>query len=284
MKKGQLLLLLFAFTVAISCGDTVVRYNQQVDDSVDAPSTSGLFKKHVLIEDYTGTWCGYCARVAYAIERVFADVDPFDNQADRAIAVAIHSGNDPYNFTNIQPLKNLISPNSALGLPQSRLNRTIVWEENEADHIAQVKNLSSNNCGLGIAMTSAIVNNTIDLKVKIKFSENYSGLKLVVYVLENHLIYDQRNYTNYFNGQNPIPAFEHNHVLRAGLTDLLGDQLTGTLYGAPPIEKSFNVPVPTNVSNKDNLSFVAFVVDENNLVINARLIESNETQAFEQNP
>ena len=69
MKKGQLLLLLFAFTVAISCGDTVVRYNQQVDDSVDAPSTSGLFKKHVLIEDYTGTWCGYCARVAYAIER-----------------------------------------------------------------------------------------------------------------------------------------------------------------------------------------------------------------------
>ncbi len=284
MKKGRFLFLLLALMLVVSCGDTVVHYNQLVDDSVDAPASSGLFKKHVLIEDYTGTWCGYCARVAYAIERVFVEVDPFDNQADRAIAVAIHSGNDPYNFTNILPLKNLISPNSALGLPQSRLNRTIVWEENEADHIAQVKNLSSNNCGLGIAMTSTVADNTIDLKVNIKFAENYSNIKLVVYAVENHLIYDQRNYTNYFNAQNPIPGFEHNHVLRAGLTDLLGDPLTGTLYGAPPIEKSFNVPVPANVSNPNNLSFVAFVVDENNLVINARLINANETQAFEQNP
>jgi hypothetical protein len=283
MKKGRFFSLLFAVAVAISCGDTVVHYNQQVDDSVDAPATSGLFKKHVLIEDYTGTWCGYCARVAYAIERVFAEIDPFDNQADRAIAVAIHSGNDPYNFTNILPLKNLISPNSALGLPQSRLNRTVVWEENEADHIAQVKNLSSNNCGLGIAMTSAIVDNNINLDVNIKFAENYSNVKLVVYVLENHLIYDQRNYTNYFNGQNPIPAFEHNHVLRSSLTNLLGDPLSGTIYGAET-KISYSVPVPANVSNKDNLSFVAFVVDENNLVINARLIEANETQSFEQNP
>lgn len=283
MKKGRFFFLLFVVAVVISCGDTVVHYNQQVDDSVDAPATSGLFKKHVLIEDYTGTWCGYCARVAYAIERVFAEIDPFDNQADRAIAVAIHSGNDPYNFTNILPLKNLISPNSALGLPQSRLNRTIVWEENEADHIAQVKNLSSNNCGLGIAMTSAIVDNNINLDVNIKFAENYSNVKLVVYVLENHLIYDQRNYTNYYNGQNPIPGFEHNHVLRSSLTNLLGDPLSGTIYGAET-KTSYSVPVPANVSNKDNLSFVAFVVDENNLVINARLIEANETQTFEQNP
>ena len=283
MKIGSFFLSTALLLLFISCGKNEVFYNQEVDDSVDAPSTSGLFKKHVLIEDYTGTWCGYCARVAYAIERVFVDIDPFDNQADRAIAVAIHSGNDPYNFTNILPLKNLISPNSALGLPQSRLNRTIVWEENEADHIAQVKNLSSNNCGLGIAMTSEVADNTINLDVNIKFAENYSGIKLVVYVLENHLIYDQRNYTNYYNGQNPIAAFEHNHVLRSSLTNLLGDGLSGTIYGAET-RISYSVPVPANVSNSNNLSFVAFVVDENNLVINARLIESNETQTFEQNP
>ena len=283
MKNGRFLLLLFTFLVAFSCGDTVVNYNQLVDDSVDAPSTSGLFKKHVLIEDYTGTWCGYCARVSYAIKLVFDVVEPFENESKRAIAVAIHDGPDPYRFTNIQPLKNLISPNSALGLPQSRLNRTIVWEENEADHIAQVKKLSSNNCGLGIAMTSDVADNTINLDVNIKFAENYSGIKLVVYVLENHLIYDQRNYTNYFNGQNPIPNFVHDHVLRSSLTNLLGDALSGTIYGAET-KISYSVPVPTNVSNSNNLSFVAFVVDENNLVINARLIESNETQAFEQNP
>ena len=67
MKKGRFLFLLLALMLVVSCGDTVVHYNQLVDDSVDAPASSGLFKKHVLIEDYTGTWCVYCARVAYAI-------------------------------------------------------------------------------------------------------------------------------------------------------------------------------------------------------------------------
>jgi hypothetical protein len=177
----------------------------------------------------------------------------------------------------------LISPNSALGLPQSRLNRTIVWEENEVDHIAQVKKLSSNNCGLGIAMTSVVADNTINLDVNIKFVENYSNVKLVVYVLENGLVYSQKNYTNYFNGQNPIPNFVHDHVLRSSLTNLLGDALSGTIYGAET-KITYSVPVPANVSNKDKMSFVAFVVDENNLVINARLIEANESQDYEQNP
>jgi hypothetical protein len=283
MKNRSFLLLLALIFVFISCGKNEVFYKQEVDDSVDAPSTSGLFKKHVLIEDYTGTWCGYCARVSYAIERVFIDIEPFDNNSKRAIAVAIHDGNDPYRFANIQPLKELISPNTALALPQSRLNRTIVWEENEADHIPQVKNLSSNNCGLGIAMESSVEDNTLNLDVNIKFAENYSGIKLVVYVLENGLIYSQRNYTNYFNGQNPIPGFVHDHVLRSSLTNLLGDPLSGTVYGAET-KITYRVPVPANISNKDKMSFVAFVVDENNLVINAREIYVNQTQDFEQNP
>ncbi len=41
------------------------------------------FRKIMLIEDYTGTWCGYCPRVAYAIELVH-------QQTEDAIAVGIH--------------------------------------------------------------------------------------------------------------------------------------------------------------------------------------------------
>jgi len=61
---------------------------------VDDTPVSGKFQKRVLIEDFTGTWCGYCPRVSYGIDRVM-------EQTTKAVPVAIHqqsSGSDPYHF------------------------------------------------------------------------------------------------------------------------------------------------------------------------------------------
>ena len=277
MIRFRKLFLLVAVIFAVSCSDTSVIYNPiKVDDSVDAPPITGLFKKRVLLEDYTGTWCGNCARVSYAIGKVF-------EQTDKAVAIAIHNGNDPYHFAGIQPLKDLISPNNELELPQSRLNRTTVWTFPEPTNIQQAINFTSNNCGLGLAMKSTVADGAISLDVEVKLAQNFSNLKLVVYVLENHLIYPQRNYTTYFGGVNPIPNFEHNHVLRAPLTTLLGDALIGTTFGKT-INTHFSVAVPANVTNAANVSFVAFVVDATNAVINARASEQNDVQSFEENP
>ena len=275
MKKVYLLGFLFGSFLFSSCADTVVVENKP-DESVNAPAISGYFKKRVLIEDYTGTWCGNCARVAYAVDQVKL-------QTDKAVTVAIHNGNDPYNFTGIAPLKDLILPNSALSLPISRLNRMIVWTFPEPTNIQQALDLTGNNTSLGLALTSNIVNGTINLDVKMSFLQDYTNLKLVVYLLEDKLIYDQRNYTNYFNGENPIVNFEHNHVLRSAITNILGDAVTGTNNGST-FPKSFSFPIPANISNMANISFAAFLVGSDNVVLNARASEINEIQTFEINP
>ena len=114
MKKSFYLSLFFLSALLTSCGDTNVVENIP-DGSLDTPPISGYFKKRVLIEDYTGTWCGNCTRVSYAIEQVKA-------QNDKVVTVAIHNGHDPFHFAGIAPLKNLILPNSLLALPVSRLN------------------------------------------------------------------------------------------------------------------------------------------------------------------
>ena len=151
-------------------------------------------------------------RVAYAVDQVFT-------QTDKAVSVAIHNGNDPYNFIGIDPLANLILPaGGSLELPVSRLNRMIVWTYPEPTNIQQAIDLTGNNTTLGIAMNSTVSNGNINLNVNLKFLQDYTDLKLVVYLLEDHLIHDQHNYTSYFNGQNPIPNYEHNHVLRSSLT------------------------------------------------------------------
>jgi len=274
MKKIQLLALFAITTLFFSCSDTVVVENRP-DQSATAPAISGYFKKNVLIEDYTGTWCGNCTRVAYAIEQV-------KEQTDNVVTVAIHNGNDPYHFPGIAPLKNLILPNSPLALPVSRLNRMNVWTFPEVSNTQEAIDLTSNNTTVGLAMNSTLSNGNIDLTVDVKFLDDYSDLKLVVYLMENGLIYQQFNYTNYYDGY-LIPNFVHNHVLRVSMTDILGDAITGTTNGAT-VSKTFSIPVPANIANANNISFAAFVVGADNKAINVRESHINEAQTFQINP
>ena len=275
MKKKGFLGLILVSILLFSCSETVVIENRP-DQSPTAPPISGYFKKRVLIEDYTGTWCGNCTRVSYAIEQA-------KEQSDKIVAVAIHNGNDPFHFAGIAPLKNLILPNSPLALPVSRLNRLNIWSTPEHANVQQAVDFTSNNSTVGLAMNSTLANGTVSLDVRAKFLDDYSNLKLVVYLLEDHLIYFQRNYTSFYNGVNPILDYEHNHVLRQSLTNILGEDITGTTSGST-FSRNFTFPVPANIANADNISFVAFLVGADNKAINARESHINENQQFEINP
>lgn len=276
MKKSLYLSLFFLSALLISCGDTTVVENIP-DGNIDTPPISGYFKKRVLIEDYTGTWCGNCTRVAHAIDEV-------KSQSDKVVAVAIHNGNDPYHFDGIAPLKNLILPNSPLALPVSRLNRMIIWTFPEPTNVQEAINLTGNNSGIGIAMNSSIENGNINLDVNVKFALNYSNLKLVVYLLEDNLVYLQRNYTTYYDNVNPILDYVHNHVLRASMTDILGETISGNTSAGSSFIKNFTIPVPSNIADAANINFVAFLIGEDNIAINARASHANENQEFEENP
>jgi thiol-disulfide isomerase/thioredoxin len=279
MKKYCIYSFLF---VLLSCSETIVVENSPAND-LQAPPISGYFKKRVLIEDYTGTWCGNCVRVAYAIEKV-------QEETDDAVVVAIHNGNDPYDYADIQPLKKLVSPDEPFALPISRLNRTTVWMFPEVTNKAQAINLTSANCGIGIALDAAVSNGNINLDVKLNFAQQYKGLKLIVLVLENNLIHDQTNYSSYYGGSNsPIyHNYVHKHVLRSSLTPLLGqeigDPITKNIIVGQQLLIPFSVPVPASISNAANLSFVAIVTDQNNNALNSRAVNANESQAMEQNP
>lgn len=283
MKLLRFAGILSAIFMAVSCNDTNAIYSEiPVNSAPDAPPVSGQFNKNVLLEDYTGTWCGNCTRVAWGIERVV-------EHTERAVVVAIHNGNDPYHFADYMPLKNMISPNDDLALPIARIDRTVVWSDPDVN-TQEALNRTSNNCGLGIAMNSTVNGNQINLDVKVKFAQNYSGLKLVVYALEDHLVYKQANYSIYYpevttihNNLPYIMEFEHNHVLRSSLTNVTGDPIPLSSFDQP-YERNFTVAVPGNIENPANLSFVAIVTDANNNAINSRAAKANEEQVFQENP
>jgi len=275
MKKFTISALLLAGILLSSCGGSDDNSGGNGNGGGSTPVTpiAGKFTKNVLIEDFTGTWCGYCPRVAYGIEKVL-------EQNITAVPVAIHRGNDPYNFAEGSILESQIN---LTGYPTAMINRTLEWAYPEPNNTIQVKNQTGPNADLGIAMNSTVANGTINLDVKVKFDANMTGLKLVVYALENNLIFNQTNYTSYYGGVSSIQNFEHDNVLRASLTNILGDAITSNTNDGDIYTRNFTINVPSNVANASNLSFVAFVIGTDNKAINVRAALPNVNQTFQEN-
>jgi thiol-disulfide isomerase/thioredoxin len=233
------------------------------------------FNQNVLIEDYTGTWCGYCPRISHAIDLV-------NQQTSEAVVVAIHRGSsDPYNFP-AGVLEDLIN---LLGYPTAMLNRTTEWNNPEPNNVNQVINLTSGLADVGLAIGSSLDGFGMNINVKVKFGGQFShsSAKLVLYVLEDGLLFDQSNSTSYYGGSTVISNFEHNHVLRASLSNLMGDQIPATEYSEDNVyELNYTSAIPSNISVNEIMTLVAFVTNEYNAALNVRVANFGETQIFEE--
>lgn len=266
--------------------DVVATYDSFTSNSLEINVIPAplRYNRNVLIEDYTGTWCGWCPRVSYGIELV-------EQQTNQAVIVAIHRGStssssgtyDPYNYP-AGALENLINLG---GYPTAMLNRMTEWNYPEPSNVDQAVNLTGDDADIGIAMSPSLSGNTMNIDVNVKFGEDYSSqnLKLVVYVLEDRLYFNQANYTSYYNGQDPIPNFEHNHVLRGVLTNILGDAIPNSETNIEDVyTTSFSADVSSfDIENSSNINVVAFVVGSDNATINSRSANFGENQNFEVN-
>lgn len=237
------------------------------------------FSRNVLIEDYTGTWCGYCPRVSYAIEQV-------ESLTDKVVVVASHlssqSTPDPYHNSTAVELANAFNVS---GLPTAKLNRTTTWNYPEPSNVSQAVSLTVDNTDLGIALSPSINGNNLNVEVRVKIGELFSSstAKLVVYLLEDGLIYNQTNYTSYYGGTSTISNFEHNGVLRASFTDVLGDVIPANeLTGGNVYTKTLSMSLPSSISNSNNIKVVAIVTESNNTAINSREAYFGDSQAFEE--
>ncbi|WP_457616329.1 Omp28-related outer membrane protein [Lutibacter sp.] len=237
------------------------------------------FTQKVLIEDYTGAWCGWCPRVAYGIEQV-------ENQTNNAVIAAIHRGNssgdyyDPYNY----PAESLESFINLQGYPTAKINRLTTWDYPEPENVSQVLGYANGANTTGLAVSSTLTGTTLDITVKINFLGNaLNGEKLVVYILENGLVLNQTNYTQYYGGVSVIQNFVHNNVLRQVPTDIFGDAITASELDATTNNyvKSFNTTLTTNIENTANLSLAVFVVSSSGNVINVQSAAVGENKDFD---
>lgn len=262
-------------------GDFEVNATYQMDGMIETTSTKtfSVFipKKYVVVEDYTGTWCGFCPSVAAAIEEVSA-LTPYISIV--AIHETANSNPDPYHFDQIDILKDEYE---VAGLPQARIDRSVFWFMPYFS--SDVTDIAGQETNLSIGINSQISGATLSVDVDVIYENgSEAGDKLVVYLLEDGLVHPQTNYYNedptspYFGAGDPIPNFVHNHTLRASLTQVLGDDISGS--GAFEVyERNLTMEIPSDYDTNE-LSVVVMVVTSENTAKNSQHAKVGEQVLF----
>lgn len=238
---------------------------------VTNPPPIPQFVNRVLVEEYSGTWCGNCPKILYGTQLL-------KEQTDKEVSVQIHLfNNDPF----ITSQGNQIATNQGVsGVPTGKINRTINWNGPQYQNVNQVIGEIKPSSNAGVAINASLTNNTINATIKLGFSDTTIAAKLVVYLVEDNLFHTQANYSsNLYGGLSSIPNFEYDGVLRAVISSINGDAIT---VNGLTVDKNYTFTVPSNVSSSSNIKLVAFLIDSNsNSVINVREATIGVNQSLE---
>lgn len=246
-------------------------------------------RKKVALDDYTGTWCGWCPRVLNIVDQV-------EDQTDDVVVIAIHV-NDEMEFPQYQQLFDFFDINPALPrLYKDRGENVSVLQESDIPTAVQMfLDEAGSEVATSIAINTTLSGDNLGISVSLLSEENLTDShKLVVYVYQDGLIYDQTNYYNNIEGSpwyqlgNPIPDFVHNHVLETSVTNLFGDAIDAT-PAYQVYTKTFSAVNLSQFAHTDNgntfdpnkFGVIVYLVDENSNSINAQKVKAGQSIGFE---
>jgi len=235
------------------------------------------FTQKTYVEDFTGSWCGYCPRVGVSLANYSAG-------KPNCIVVAVHnqgSGSyaDPNAFIYEQQLRSQFNVNS---FPTAIVNRDIKWNENTA----VLDQKLTERAPLGISLVTSVAGSTINVTAKVKFDITTNiGMKFILLLVEDGLVYPQVNYYAPQYGGNPINNYVHNHLLRRNATDLFGDPIPAaqqTIGNTWQANYSFNA-TGYNIANCKIVGLVIFDNNGSNYkgALNVQEVTAGQTKNFD---
>jgi thiol-disulfide isomerase/thioredoxin len=225
--------------------------------------------KKVILEDFTGTWCGWCPEGTVALEAM-KTANPTN-----LITIATHAaGGDPMIVPDGTAIVSMLKQTSYPGGAVDRFlfpgeAKVPVGRNKWSGYFSQ---RAATSAIVSVGFTNKKFNTTTqeyECDVNIEFtSAPATGVPVVytVYVLEDSIpatigtAYEQDNYSSSVQGgASPLANWYHNYTLRDALTGATGDQITsGTIAVNTKYTKTIKFK-PTTGWDKDQLHLVAFV-------------------------
>ena len=247
-------ILIFGLLVFAGCEDE--------PDDFQVSKVPSTFTKKVLMEEFTGTWCGYCPDGAHIVESIINDNN------GNAIGVSLHDGD----AMEVAHTNFLEATYQNTGYPSGMVDRfsfngSTSLNRGYWESVANAQLSATAVCGL--AIISEVNGQNATVEVHAGFNSTLNGdYRLTVYLIEDGVTgtgsgFDQRNSYNtvpgpFYNLGDPIVGYEHNHTLRAVLSESLGNPISpSSLVSDGEHIETYTVDLSSY--NKNKLSIVAFV-------------------------
>jgi len=260
MKKSLNIITTFIF--AILLGVNLWNCEDENKEPTVGPVPDSFTKK-VIIEEFTGAWCGYCPDGAYRLENIISE------NIGNVIGVSAHSG-DAMEASQTYFLESTyLNPGYPSGMvDRFNYNGSVSMNRGYWAYIASEQLLKVASCGL--AIKSKVNGNTANVSVHAGFNAIVGGEhRLTVYLIEDGVVgagngYDQMNFydldtaSTFYDLGNPIEGYEHNHTLRFTLSEPLGDIIDSSVLVSGG-EYIAEYEVDISPYDLNNLSIVAFV-------------------------
>ncbi len=241
------------------------------------PVSTVAENKNVILEEFTGIYCGYCPD-GHVKAKAVKDANPNDVfiMNVHAGGYATPNGNDPDFRTSFGDA--LANQSGLTGYPAGTVNRHVfsgsatamgrsAWE-------ASANTILGESSYVNVALESTIdyITREVVVDVELYFTANgASSINLNVALTQNSVEGPQSG----ASGFNPSQILEngnynHGHMLRHLLTGQWGDVITTTTSGTT-VTRQYTYTLPANLNGVDlelgNFEIIAFVAEGNNEII-----------------
>lgn len=212
--------------------------------------------KAVLVEEKTGTWCGWCPRGAVAMERMKEQL------GDRFVGLAVHGGgDDPMIVPAYASYINSIAPNS--GYPAAIIDRKTILDPGQMESavinqlLKPTKSKLEILCDYNEALQEATIYINVHAKEKISTAHRVWGMIIENNVTGTTSAYDQANYYaggnegvmgGYESLPHPVPAEQmvYNETARAFFPGSEGQKISSTIPAGEIATYSFTIDIDEN--------------------------------------
>jgi hypothetical protein len=233
----------------------------------------------VVIEEFTGAWCGYCPEGAEIMESIL-------DANQRAIGISVHSG-DAMEIPSGDALATFYGPN----YPQALINRQGA-PISRGSWASAASNVTQGSGSVTVAIDNKVFNTTtrvLTFDINTTFTGNVSGdLRFHAVLTEDSVVgtgsgYNQVNYFNTTSGHtfqglgNPIVGYVHDHVMRDQIDGTWGTAgiIPATVNFGQQFSKSYTYTIPAN-QDYEKMHLVAYISNFEGNAMNQRKILNGE--------
>lgn len=270
MKK---LVFFFAAALLITGCDIVeepiipfnINYNEDIYGAAPTFGAPENTLRNVMIEDFTAHQCGNCPAAA-----IIATNIQNSHPEGRVSVVAIHAGglaatNDTYSTDWTTEEGDIYWDQlSFQANPLGRVNRKNgvgnFFAPDEWPPQAEAMLVEEATVNLQMVANYVSDDNVLNVHVNGQFAEDFAPItKLVVLILESHIIDDQLDYDS---DPEHVTDYEFNHTLRGSVSGALGLNFSSGAVSGDEIQKDYSY-IWNDEWIPENCSVVAFVYDDN---------------------